>query len=276
MRGVEGGTKDAERAIRYVTKYVTKNLADTAAPRGEHARAHFDRLHAELAILPCSPSCANWLLYGVQPGKAKPGLVPGRCVGKVHQADTLGFTGRRVLISRNWSGKTLTDHRHDNHTWVKAILAGHLTDANNDQGDQPNQPGRYTFEHAPTRRPRRATAAIPAAAHRPPAHRLESSPRQSTRQNHRRCFGNPKSNDAAGRLTGGMLMTDLLTGDQVAGLLKTTPRFVRRLVAERRIECVKVGRLVRFAPAAVERYISGQTVVAQSRAHLRRALREVA
>jgi len=71
-------------------------------------------------------------------------------------------------------------------------------------------------------------------------------------------------------------MTDLLTGDQVAGLLKTTPRFVRRLVAERRIECVKVGRLVRFAPAAVERYISGQTVVAQSRAHLRRALREVA
>jgi hypothetical protein len=124
MRGVEAGTPDAERAIRYVTKYVTKNLADTATPRGEHARAHFDRLDDELAVLPCSPSCANWLLYGVQPDKTKPGLVPGRCVGKVHQADTLGFTGRRVLISRNWSGKTLTDHRHDNHTWVKAILAG--------------------------------------------------------------------------------------------------------------------------------------------------------
>jgi excisionase family DNA binding protein len=71
-------------------------------------------------------------------------------------------------------------------------------------------------------------------------------------------------------------MTGLLTGDQVAGLLKTTPRFVRRLVAERRIEYVKVGRLVRFAPAAVERYISGQTIVPQSRAQLRRALREVA
>jgi hypothetical protein len=53
-----------------------------------------------------------------------------------------------VLISRNWSGKTLTDHRHDNHTWVKAILAGHLADGANDQADEPNQPGRYTFEHA--------------------------------------------------------------------------------------------------------------------------------
>jgi Replication initiator protein, pSAM2 len=105
MRGVEGGTKDAERAIRYVTKYVTKKLADTAAPCGDHARAHFARLHAERAALPCSPSCANWLLYGVQPDNTKPGLIPGRCTGKVHQADTLGFTGRRVLISRNWSGK---------------------------------------------------------------------------------------------------------------------------------------------------------------------------
>jgi hypothetical protein len=148
MRGVEAGTPDAERAIRYVTKYVTKNLADTAAPRGQHARAHFDRLHAELAILPCSPSCANWLLYGVQPDNAKPRLVAGRCAGKVHQADTLGFTGRRVLISRNWSGKTLTDHRHDNHTWVKAILAGHLAYGNDGKGDEPNQSGRYTFEHA--------------------------------------------------------------------------------------------------------------------------------
>ena len=89
----------------------------------------------------------NWLLYGVQPDKAKPGLVPGRCTGKVHQADTLGFTGRRVLISRNWSGKTLTDHRHDNHAWVKAILAGHLADGGG-QGDEPNPPRRYTFEHA--------------------------------------------------------------------------------------------------------------------------------
>jgi hypothetical protein len=84
-RGIDQGTKDAERAIRYVTKYVTKDIADQVTPRSDPQRAHFDRMHAELSTLPCSPSCANWLLYGVQPDNPKPGLIPGRCTGKVHQ-----------------------------------------------------------------------------------------------------------------------------------------------------------------------------------------------
>jgi hypothetical protein len=37
----------------------------------------------------------------------------GFCRGKVHQLDTLGLGGRRVLVSRLWSGKTLADHRYD-------------------------------------------------------------------------------------------------------------------------------------------------------------------
>ncbi len=41
---------------------------------------------------------------------------------------TLGIGGRRVLISRQWSGKTLTDHRADRRDWVKAQL-GVTTDA---------------------------------------------------------------------------------------------------------------------------------------------------
>jgi excisionase family DNA binding protein len=71
-------------------------------------------------------------------------------------------------------------------------------------------------------------------------------------------------------------LDDLLTGDEVAELLKTTPRFVRRLVAERRIEYVKVGRLVRFAPEAVAEYIQRNKVVPIDRTKLRRYLREVA
>jgi hypothetical protein len=147
VKGVEGGTREAERCIRYVTKYVTKDLGDQVRPRGQAAQAHFDRLHAELAVLPCSPSCANWLLYGVQPDGAKPNLVPGRCTGKVHQRHTLGFTGRRVLISREWSGKTLVDHRADNRDWVRAILAGNLDGHHEDQADTPD-PSRYRFELA--------------------------------------------------------------------------------------------------------------------------------
>ena len=48
---------------------------------------------------------------------------------------------------------------------------------------------------------------------------------------------------------------NLLTAEQVADLLGTTPRHVRRLVFERRITYRKLGRYVRFHPADVEDYV---------------------
>jgi len=145
IKGVEPGTRDAERTIRYVTKYVTKDLVEHARTRSEAQRAHAERLHAELAVLPCSATCANWLLYGVQPDHARKGLVPGRCQGRVHQRRTLGFTGRRVLVSRQWSQKTLADYRADGRAWVRAILAGGVGD--HDQAVTDDEPGsRYVFE----------------------------------------------------------------------------------------------------------------------------------
>lgn len=71
-------------------------------------------------------------------------------------------------------------------------------------------------------------------------------------------------------------MDDLLTSEEVAALLRTTPRFVRRLVAERRIEYVKVGRLVRFEPSAVADYIERNRVLPANRYQIRRYLGEVA
>ncbi|MGL5864005.1 MAG: replication initiator, partial [Phycicoccus sp.] len=38
---------------------------------------------------------------------------PGRCPSRAHDRDCLGLGGRRVLVSRQWSGKTLTEHRAD-------------------------------------------------------------------------------------------------------------------------------------------------------------------
>jgi len=72
------------------------------------------------------------------------------------------------------------------------------------------------------------------------------------------------------------LSEELLTGEQVAALLKTTPRFVRRIVQDRRIEYVKVGRLVRFREAAVADYIERNRVVPLSRAEIRRQIRKAA
>ncbi len=64
-----------------------------------------------------------------------PGLAPGRCKGKAHDADHLGYAGRRVLVSRKWSGKTLADHRADRKDWLLRTLGVSATD-----------PARYAWE----------------------------------------------------------------------------------------------------------------------------------
>ena len=64
-----------------------------------------------------------------------------------------------------------------------------------------------------------------------------------------------------------------LTVAQVAELLGTTERFPRRLVAERRIAFVKVGRHVRIPEGALKDFIDANTVqsIGQRRCSQRRA-----
>jgi hypothetical protein len=54
--------------------------------------------------------------------------VPGACKGKAHRRDQLGYAGRRVLVSRKWSGKTLADHRFDRKAWLAEMLGFPATD----------------------------------------------------------------------------------------------------------------------------------------------------
>jgi hypothetical protein len=105
--GVLGGGSEAERLIGYLSKYLTKSVADVHACNTVAAEAHLRRLWEELLHTPCSPKCSNWLRYGVQPKGARAKMRAGHCKGKVHQLDTLAIGGRRVLVSRDWSGKTL-------------------------------------------------------------------------------------------------------------------------------------------------------------------------
>jgi excisionase family DNA binding protein len=55
-------------------------------------------------------------------------------------------------------------------------------------------------------------------------------------------------------------MDKLLTWDEAAERLNTTPRHVRRLVFERRIAYRKLGRYVRFHPDDLEEYITANRV----------------
>ncbi|MFI9506792.1 replication initiator [Nocardia sp. NPDC052566] len=123
IKGIVGGTEKAGRAIGYVTKYLVKSIAEIVEPQSDRAAEHYDRLHAELQHTPCSPRCAVWLRYGIVPQGASDKTVPGRCRGKAHRRDTLGLPGRRVLVSRRWSGKTLIDHKQDRVEFVRQLLA---------------------------------------------------------------------------------------------------------------------------------------------------------
>lgn len=134
IKGIDGGSPDADRAVRYLTKYLTKAVTETYTdPEEDHIdaayEAHIDRLHADLRDLPCSPECANWLRYGVEPKNPGPGLIPGHCASKAHDREHLGLGGRRVLVSRKWSGKTLTEHRADRATVVRQVLQAAGIDA---------------------------------------------------------------------------------------------------------------------------------------------------
>ncbi|MEU6536383.1 helix-turn-helix domain-containing protein [Streptomyces sp. NPDC047000] len=51
-----------------------------------------------------------------------------------------------------------------------------------------------------------------------------------------------------------------LSVDEVAEVLGTTVRFPRRLIEERRITYVKVGRHVRIPESALREYIAANTV----------------
>ncbi|GAB2575719.1 helix-turn-helix domain-containing protein [Streptomyces capparidis] len=58
-----------------------------------------------------------------------------------------------------------------------------------------------------------------------------------------------------------MGMDRLLTVSEVAERLGTTERFPRRLIEERRIAYVKVGRHVRIPESALEEFVQAGTVL---------------
>ena len=150
-QGVLAGSRDSARCIGYLTKYLTKQIADCHQAQTDAQAAHAGRLADALRYEPCSPTCANWLRYGIQPKNPRACMRPGRCTGKAHRREYLGYAGRRVLVSRKWSGKTLADHRADRKAWLMDTLGLSATD-----------PSRYTWEPVTPGDP----------DHMPPAQRL--------------------------------------------------------------------------------------------------------
>jgi hypothetical protein len=88
---------------------------------------------------PCSPRCAVWSLYGIQPKGARHSMPPARCKGKAHQFEHLGIAGRRVLVSRKWSNKDLDDHRAERGEFVRQLLQAAGIQPDHGPKDEPYQ-----------------------------------------------------------------------------------------------------------------------------------------
>jgi excisionase family DNA binding protein len=68
----------------------------------------------------------------------------------------------------------------------------------------------------------------------------------------------------------------LLTVEAAAEQLSTSPRFIRRLIAERRIEFVRVGRHVRISESALANFIDVGRVEPLTTTQTRHKMRGVA
>ena len=125
IQGIIAAEGDADRRVAYLTKYLAKSFgASFGEPQelSRRQRGHLRRLHDEVRFLPCSPRCSNWLRFGIQPQGAGPDMAPGACPAKAHGREHLGCGGRRVLVSRKWTGKTLDRHRADRAEVVRQTL----------------------------------------------------------------------------------------------------------------------------------------------------------
>ena len=63
-------------------------------------------------------------------------------------------------------------------------------------------------------------------------------------------------------MTGSVPVPNLLTMDQLADRLGITRRHVRRLVTERRVPFLRVGRFIRFDPAEIIAWLDRARVTA--------------
>ena len=125
--GIIAPSQDADRAIRYLTKYLTKSIADAyVAPDSwtEPSLCRARRPVACRAAVAAVLGAVRELAPLRHPAEGRRQLVwsPGRCDGKAHDRENLGLGGRRVLVSRQWSGKTLSEHRADRATVVREAL----------------------------------------------------------------------------------------------------------------------------------------------------------
>ena len=233
-QGVLAGSRDANRCIGYLTKYLTKHVADCHDPGTDAQRAHTDRLADALRYEPCSPTCANWLRYGVRPPTPMracgQGIAPAKpTAANISATPDAASWYRANGRARRWPTTAPTAKPGS----CKPSGSRHRRPVPLHLGT--GHPGDPTTCHPPSGSARRRrTAAL--------ARRARPSQSKSQRPGDPGSFGNGE-----GSMTNHASADRLLTVEGGGRPDEHMVGFIRRLIAERRIEFVKVGRHVRIS-----------------------------
>ena len=109
-----------------------QSLGEVVEADTDRQRAHHDRLQDELRATPCSPRCAVWLLYGVQPlgansrmtpGTAKDGHIGGPRSGSPAGACSCRESGPARLSPTTWLMHAISERIRWRAEYDKALLA---------------------------------------------------------------------------------------------------------------------------------------------------------
>ena len=262
-QGVLAGTKDSARCIGYLTKYLTKQLAacHTASHRRPgRPREPAHRGAAVRALLTGLRELAPLRHPAPQP-PARPATRTLQRQSPPLRAPRLRRTPRPGLPQMVRQNPRRPPRRPQN-------LAHGSSESSGRRRPRPL--------HLGTRHPRRPRPppprpGTPARPHRPRpmASRAHRSQTHSTRA----CRS---SGNREGSVMASTTADRLLTVEAAADRLSTSVRFIRRLIAERRIEFVKVGRHVRISEAALAAFIDAGRVEPMSAADVRPKLRGAA
>jgi excisionase family DNA binding protein len=230
----DGDERSAGRVARYVAKYATKateHLAGAALDRPIRNRWQLEELDAPEHVRRLAAAC--WLLGG------RADLAGLRLR---HRAYLLGFGGHTVTKSRRYS-TSFAALRAARRAWTARRFHGGAVPLDQD-GRRCHPQGWSGWRAGSTRAAATAPPLTPGSPGRwpkPPA-RPAASPG-------RRCGPVPLERASDKELS------RLLTVEEAAERLNTSPRFVRRLVFERRIAFLKLGRHVRITEHDLDTYV---------------------
>jgi excisionase family DNA binding protein len=240
----QAGPMTAEQVAGYIAKYATKGTESFGPALDRRIRNPRQLTRVEHDL---NPHIASLVRACWQLG-AEPTLAPLRLRAWAHM---LGFGGHWTTKSRRYS-TTMGALRQARATWTTRQHGHDPLGVDQDQDDVETV---VVLREWP----------IGAPATRPPARPPWPPPSPATPASSAAPLGLPALSPEAPSRSRSCCVDSLLTVDQAAEAMGPSARFIRRLIAERRITYTKLGRHVRIAESDLINYVTAGRIEPASR-----------